>query len=287
MRGRLIVALAIAVALVGQVSGAPAPAVIEVKDVGLQTPESILHDRSIDIYLVSNINGNPAAVDDNGFISMVAPDGRVLALKWIDGEATDITLNAPKGMAIASGTLYVADITAVRMFDLRTGRPKGAIDLPGAQFLNDVAAGPDGSIYVTDTRADAVFRIDGAGRVTTLVRGGGLNRPNGVTVRPDGRLIVVSAAEEGEVYLVDQQGQRQTTARLPRGGLDGVVLLQGGALLVSSWGASAVYRVDPSGRADVVVDNVPSPADIDYDVARGRVLIPILTRHSLVFAPLR
>jgi len=277
----------ITVLLTQQALGAPAAPVVEVKDAGLQTPESVLHDRSIDVYLVSNINGNPAAVDGNGFISMVAPDGRVLALKWIDGETTDITLNAPKGMAIAGGTLYVADITAVRMFDLRTGRPKGAIDPPGAQFLNDVAAGPDGSIYVTDTRFDAVFRIDTAGRVTTLIRGGGLNRPNGVAVRPDGRLVVVSAAEEGEVYLVDQQGQRQTSARLPKGGLDGVVLLQGGALLVSSWGGSAVYRVDPSGRADVVVENVPSPADIDFDVARSRVLIPILTRHSLVFYALR
>ena len=44
-------------------------AVIEVTDVGFQTPESVLHDTTADVYLVSNINGAPAEKDDNGFIS--------------------------------------------------------------------------------------------------------------------------------------------------------------------------------------------------------------------------
>ena len=100
-----------------------------------QCVRSPLFRRPIDAPQQFLIVVTSAAVDGNGFISMVAPDGRVLALKWIDGEATDITLNALKGMAIASGTLYVADITAVRMFDLRTGRP--AINRPPRRNTTD------------------------------------------------------------------------------------------------------------------------------------------------------
>ena len=47
-------------------------------------------DDAVDIATqVSNRNGGPGDMDDNGFISRVSPDGRVLDLKWIDG--TDAT----------------------------------------------------------------------------------------------------------------------------------------------------------------------------------------------------
>src|SRR5207245_462832 len=103
---------------------------------GFQTPESIFYEARSDIYLVSNINGDPTAADGNGFISRVAPDGRILELKWIDGTRPGVRLNAPKGMAVAGDTLYVSDITAIRMFDLRTGAPKGAVVILGSTFLN-------------------------------------------------------------------------------------------------------------------------------------------------------
>src|SRR5207247_6632588 len=38
---------------------------------GFQTPESILYEPRSDVYLVSNINGDPTASDGNGFISRV------------------------------------------------------------------------------------------------------------------------------------------------------------------------------------------------------------------------
>lgn len=126
----------------------PKPTVVQG---GFQTPESVLYDPRADVYLVSNINGNPTGTDGNGFISRVSPAGRILALRWIDGTKQGVRLNAPKGMALFGTTLYVADITAVRMFDRSTGRFKGSIDVMGSTFLNDLAAGSDGSIYASDS----------------------------------------------------------------------------------------------------------------------------------------
>ena len=40
----------------------------------LQTPESVLYDAQQDVYFISNINGQPLAVDNNGYISRVNPD---------------------------------------------------------------------------------------------------------------------------------------------------------------------------------------------------------------------
>lgn len=289
------VILVLAAALL--VSGAmPAGKSMNIRGVGFRTPESVLYDAAADVYLVSNINGAATVADDNGFISRIAPSGKVLRLKWIDGTRGNIALNAPKGMAIVEDTLYVADVTLVRMFDRRTGRQKATITVAGSTFLNDVAAGPDGSVYVTDSGlkpdfspsgTDAIYKIDKRGRVTAIARGGDLKGPNGITVLPDGRVFVVTFSQTGETYSVDKNGYLQGVKRMPKGQLDGVVLTRSGALLISSWAASAVYRVDARENVTVAVSNVPSPADIGYDTKRNRVLIPIFMQNRLVIAPAR
>ena len=43
--------------------------------------------------------------------------------------------------------LYVADITVVRLFDLKTGAPKGEVKVPGATFLNDISVAKDGRVF--------------------------------------------------------------------------------------------------------------------------------------------
>jgi len=262
---------------------------------GFQTPESILYEPRSDVYLVSNINGDPTASDGNGFISRVAPDGRILELKWIDGAKPGVRLNGPKGMAVAGDTLYVSDITAVRMFDLRTGAPKGAVVILGSTFMNDLAAGRDGTIYATDTGVrpdfspsgtDAVYKIDPSGKLSVVVKSPDLHAPNGITVLPDGTLVVVSFSPTAEVYTLGPGGTKRKVWKLPSGNLDGVEMRTGGALLISSWGASAVFQLE-GDSIQTVVSNVPSPADIGYDSKRDRVLIPIFMENRLVIQPLR
>ncbi len=50
---------------------------------GLATPESALYDDQKDVIYVSNINGNPADKDGNGFISILNSDGTVKTLEWV------------------------------------------------------------------------------------------------------------------------------------------------------------------------------------------------------------
>ncbi|MEZ4398812.1 MAG: hypothetical protein R3B06_02245 [Kofleriaceae bacterium] len=267
----------------------PPPAAPPTFTAGLATPESVLYDAANDRYLVSNINGTPFAVDDNGYIAVVAPDGKVVAGTWIDGAAADVTLNAPKGMAIVDGVLWVADITALRKFDLATGKPLGEVAIPGAEFLNDVAATADGGVVVTDTAVDqafastghdAIYKVAKDGTVSTLIKDPALGGPNGVVVDADGSAWVVSFSS-GELYKVDPAGAKQPGEKLPKGQLDGVIALPGGDLLVSSWEGSAVYRGKPGGPWTSVVDNVKAPADIGWDSKRGWVLVPLFTENQV------
>lgn len=268
---------------------------ITVADVGFQTPESALHDAAGDVYLVSNINGGPAAADDNGFISRVAPDGTVRSLKWIDGAAADVTLNAPKGMGIVGDTLFVADLNAVRLFHRDTGRPLGTRTIAAATFLNDIAVGPDGTVYVSDSGlkpdfsasgTDAVYRFDRAGNPVQLIADTTLGRPNGLAA--DSAMLTVVTFGSGEIYTVDLRTGRRGASmpKAPGGQLDGVVKLADGSLLVSSWEGKAVYQAHAGGHYVVVADSVEAPADIGYDARRNRVLIPLFTTNRLAIRAL-
>jgi sugar lactone lactonase YvrE len=260
----------------------PAEPTAVAKYTGLSTPESVLYDADADRYLVSNINGKPDGKDDNGFIAVLSPDGTVSTLKWIEGGKEKVKLDAPKGMGIVNGVLYVADITSVRMFDLKTGAPKGDVAIPGSTFLNDIAVGPDGKVYVSDTGVktgpkgfeptgtDAVWVID-KGHAKALAKGKELGGPNGLLVTDKG--VVVVTFGSGEVYSLDDKGKKQNVSKPPTGLLDGVVAL-GDSLLVTSWEGSAIYKGPLGGTFEKVLSDQKSPADIGYDTKRGRVLVP-------------
>jgi sugar lactone lactonase YvrE len=259
---------------------------------GFSTPESVLYDADQDVYFVSNINGSPLEADDNGFISRIDAETRVVDAKWIDGAKDDITLGAPKGMAITGDTLWVTDITVVRKFDRKTGAPLGEIAIEGTTFLNDLTAGADGSVYVSDmgvttgfapSGTDAVYRIAPDGKVEKLIAGEELLRPNGLAAAADGVWVVTFGGSQ--LYMVGG-GAKSNAVELPSTSLDGLVLLENGDVLVSSWDAKSVFRGPVTGPFDAVVTDVEAPADIGFDTKRGLILIPMFNDNKVVLHPI-
>jgi glucose/arabinose dehydrogenase len=281
---------------------APVPPIL-LHDVGFRSPESVVHDPLGDVYLVSNVSGGPADADNDGFISKVSPEGQLLELRWIDAASAKTTLNAPKGMALVGETLFVADIDVVRAFDRSSGKALGDVVIPSATFLNDIAAGSDGKLYVSDTGvgkkagsaelspngSDAVYVIDAQRSVKELAKNPELEQPNGL-VADNGSLgakgSVIVAATSGQVYRLDAKGEKSAIGK-PAGGLDGLVLTPGGRLLVSSWEASAVFIAPASPAADgsvafePLITELTSPADLGYDVKRRQLLVPLFRENAL------
>jgi DNA-binding beta-propeller fold protein YncE len=251
---------------------------------GFKNPESALYDPAAGAIYVSNVNGEPAAKDGNGFISRLTPDGKVTALEWVKG------LDAPKGLALAGGRLYAADIDRLVEIDLAGGEVVARHDAPGAKFLNDLTADAAGRVYASDMATNGVWVIEG-GKPSVLVRDDALDHPNGLLAE-EGRLVVASwgtmdpAASTkvpGHLRVIDLATKRVSDLGPPMltGKLDGVVPDGKGGHLVTDWVNGGLFRVTATGEATRLLPLKQGSADLGTG-PDGLVLIPMMMEGTLL-----
>jgi sugar lactone lactonase YvrE len=268
-----------------------------VVDSGLATPESVLWDAGRNVWYVSNINGQPPAKDDNGYIVRLGPDGALLdSLPFINGADDDVTLHAPKGMALVGDTLWVADIDAVRAFNVISGTEVATVDLAPMQatFLNDVAAGGDGTIYITDTGIafDASGNVTHPGKSQVFALRGRTaeeavelpreSAANGIAWHPTLDAWMIVGFNTADIYAWVPGTSSATVIGSGVGGADGVVLLADGRAVYSSWADSSL-NVFEGGASTTLRKGLPAPADLGYDPARGIVAVPLFQNDRVEF----
>lgn len=292
---RTLAAFALPVALLAACGEKAPDAAVEadtpvaVVSTGLKTPESVLWDATRNVWYVTNINGSPLGKDDNGFIVRLGPDGAMLdTVPFINGADEDITLNAPKGMALVGDTLYVADIDAVRTFNVTTGTQIGSIEMAamGATFLNDVAAGDLGTVYITDSgisfdSTGAVLH-PGKSRVFILVAGNvneavvlpAQSAVNGMAWDAARGAWILVGFNSPNVFSWTPTADSVEVLGTGPGGGDGLVILADGRALYSSWADSSL-TLFANGTSTTLRKGLPAPADLGYDAARGIVAVPL------------
>ncbi len=255
---------------------------------GLAHPESVRYDSAADVYYVSNINGDPSAHDDNGFIDVVSADSFKVLLTLVRGGRNGVTLDAPKGLALTGDTLWVADIDYVRAFDKHDGALLESIDLEPfhAAFLNDVAVGGDGAVYVTDTgtgdstSGNVIYRIS-HGRATVALATPRLDAPNGITW--DAALRRFLLAPGGPDVQTWALGDTAPVALVPGpGSYDGIEVLHDGRILVTSWADSSLHVI-ANGVMSRWIRGLASPADIGVDTRRNIVAVPRLGENEVEY----
>lgn len=265
---------------------------IVVADAGFATPESVEYNAVDDVYLVTNINGGSLAVDGNGFISKLKPDGRVIDLKWIDGKKEGVTLNAPKGAAIVGENLFVTDIDQVHVFRLSDGQQKKSITITGSTFLNGITPGAGDYVYVTDSGfkaglvpsgTDAIYKVWANGQYQTVIKDKDLGGPNGIW-DDNGQLVIVTFGS-GKMISINRAGKQTALPTPPNDGLDGLVKLKDGRFLLSSWGGSAIYALNKDLTFTVFAKALDAPADLGIDTKRKRLLIPLFKENKVVILP--
>lgn len=252
---------------------------------GVKNPESSLFDGATNKIYVSSVNGAPTEKDGNGFVSVLSPDGKMVTSDWATG------LNAPKGMGIHGGVLYVADIDELVAVDLKSGAIKKKYAANGAKFLNDIAVDGEGRIYVSDMAANAIWRLDGE-RFEIWLESPDLKSPNGLTVTGND-LIVGSWGKMTEGFATKIPGHLLRVSLAdksiasvgngkPVGNLDGLEILSDTEFLVSDWMAGKVLKVKDTGEAVALLDLNQGSADLGYDPKTQTIFVPMMKDNAVL-----
>ncbi|MGV8849354.1 MAG: SMP-30/gluconolactonase/LRE family protein [Propionibacteriaceae bacterium] len=218
--------------------------------------------------------------------------------QWLDGDGTDGRFTARGVTVDDAGRVYVA------------GGPN-AIDHPGAPdlwvysqdgrlltalrtgvpnaFLNDVAIGPDGAAYFTNSNAPQVFRVakkggvwsvktwaDATGTITTSA---GFNL-GGIVVSPDRRSLVVAQGNAGKLWRFDLRSRGVSPIDIGDANLvnaDGLVL-QGRTLWVvrNFSRVLTTLHLGPNAATARLVSEQPTDPDRVFTTAKfaqGRLLL--------------
>lgn len=183
-------------------------------------------------------------------------------------------LHATNGIRVGrDGKLYVASVLSRSI--TAVDRDKGEILATfgverGVESPDDLAFGPDGSIYWTSFFTGEIGRLSPSGVKSTIaLLGRGVNA---IAFSPDGRLFVARDFLADDLWEVDPAGVAQP--RLVASGLGGLNAMSfgpDGQLYGPLWFHGAVARVDvATGARTTIASGLATPSAVKFD-ALGRL----------------
>lgn len=250
---------------------------------GFNIPECAeVHPEDGTVY-VSNIfavtRDTVGALDSNGFIATLEPEGKVKTWKLIEGTKA-IPVHGPSGMCFFGDYLYFNDRNNLKRCPLNDPKAVEIVPIAGTDHgFND--AGCDAN-YVYVTGQDAIFRVDSQGKGGKFVDLVGVNGVKGWK----GKLFAVTTAgEKSDLYELDPTGMKppKPFGLAPKfAGIDGIEVFDDGTFLITDCHGHKVYTVAPDRKTvTLVAEGLEYPADLGVDHQRGLVYVPQFFRNTV------
>lgn len=248
--------------------------------------ESCVFDAKRNLILVVNSGDRQDKARNDGYVSLIHPDGTVHTPKWIGATRNGLELYNPLGSAIQNDELYIVDTDTVRIFELNTGKPLRSYPVAGSTFLNGIAVSDDGTMYISNTRpSSTVFKVEKDGSSSIFIQGGSLKDPNGVAIDHDGNIVVVNIGNR-DVLTYSPEGELIKTEKAAEKGSDGVVILKDGAKYISSVRHGIISGIKEGENVATVATGIPHAASMCYDSIQHQLVIPMNPNNALAFVKL-
>jgi len=237
----------------------------------LKVPESVLYVKENKILYFSNIEGDYKAKDGKGSIGKMDPDGKNKIIEWVTG------MNAPKGLGIYKGMLYVADVDEVVVIEIKTAKVTKHIPVKDAVFLNDISINTKGVVYVSDSRTGLVHKIMTSEVETFLDKQEGVN---GLLCVGDDLYFLV----KGTLWKCGKDKQLTKIAEGMNASTDGLEQTKNKDFVVSGW-EGLLYYVTAAGKVTQLLDTREqklNTADIGFDADKNIIYIPTFFGNSIL-----
>ncbi|QED36907.1 hypothetical protein FK178_03905 [Antarcticibacterium arcticum] len=241
---------------------------------GFSHPESVVFDPVHNTLLVSNIGEKEPG---DGFISRLGLDGQIISTKWVEG------LNDPKGLLLLGNKLYVTDNTDLVIIDNDNAEIIERIPVEGAGFLNDIAEGPEGSLFISDTRNSSIYKRETSGKVTEWLNTPQLENPNGLLVVGNYLHIAAWGSEgAGNVLRVNLDTKEiNNITNSGVGNLDGIQLVEQEDFFVSDWATGKIFYVSKEKAHREVLTSAKSAGDILYLKNTKQIVVPMNIQNEV------
>ena len=255
----------------------------------LDAPEAAYWHAESQTWLVSSLGGGLSLARDGiGWLARYDAQGRLLDPRWIDG------LDAPTGIASVGNRVYIADRAGVHEIDVPQAKRLRTIKIPGSIFLNDVAAAPNGDLFVSDFEANRIYRLDQDRKPEVWLEGEQLQNPNGLIV--DGDHLVIATwgpMTDPKTFAVKHPGtvlraHLKSKALTPLGdgkpiaSFDGIVKV-GDDYFATDWPGGRLLRISKTGEAREVLAGFYQLADLGYDPTGNTLAMPVMSDNRLIF----
>ena len=241
----------------------------------LKTPECATYDAGRNVFYVSNLNRDNE-IENDGFISLVNVDGSVKVERWVEG------LTSPLGNYFYKDHLFVNDGGNIIKINIESGDIVERFAVEGASNLNGIDIDEAGNIYAADSRGNKIFKISQKGETTLLYEGGELKGPNGVSVK--GNELLVASFSGNKLLSLNLQNNQIRTLVEDIGRVDGIIQLEGGHFITSSW-SGEVYFISNDLKTQKILDTSGekiNAADIDYIPEENLLIVPTFYDNRLM-----
>lgn len=117
-------------------------------------PESVTFDKDNEVIYISNTEDSVTDNESTGYICKASLYGEIIDTLKITN------LVSPKGMAVKDGILYISDVNKIIKYNTEKEWVEKCYDIPEAQSLKDIEISNSGIVYISDSKADKVYKIE-------------------------------------------------------------------------------------------------------------------------------